>query len=80
METKTYCIISNNSSNDGTEVTLKEMTEEQYELFNEIINDLGLEYNVNLHIYTIEEFKEYVGFDELNEEQVEMLRESGIEI
>ena len=80
MEMKTYCIISNNSSNDGIEVTIKEMTEEQYELFNDIINDLNLDYTVDLHIYTIEEFEKYVGFEELNGEQVEMFREYGIEI
>lgn len=75
MEKKTYCNCCNNSSNDGLEVTLKEMTEEQYELFNDIINDLNLDYTADLHIYTIEEFEEYVGFEELNKEQVEMLRE-----
>ena len=80
METKTYCIYCNNCSNDGIEVTLKEMTEEQRELFEEIINDLSLDYSAELHIYTVEEFEEYVGFEELNEEQVEMFREYGIEI
>ena len=80
MEKKTYCIYCNNCANDGIEITLKEMTEEQYELFNEITNDLGLAYDVDLHIYTVEEFEKYVGFDELNREHVKMFRKHGIEI
>lgn len=80
MEKKTYCICCNNCANDGIEITIKEMTEEQYELFNEIITELGLAYNADLHIYTADEFKEYVGFEELNKEQIKMIREYGFEI